>query len=209
VRSFDQAFIDPRRSKDSRDETEYVVRQSFDYKITPQVQVRQFYGLSSKVVDETFDPNGDTLNRNHFLQTTMNYSMTSRLTLNMRVDYRLQDNGFYLQRRPGAPERIFAPSARTKTDEIGLGMRYALVQNGKLTFVSNQVATREHRTSFFSGRATGTTVNERGNLGLGLESKIQLGELSLDAKVTRNQSFNVGINRAVYYDAQSTLSYTF
>ncbi len=209
VRSFDQTFIDRRRSKDSRDETEYVIRQSFDYKITPNVQVRQFYGLSSKVVDETFDPNGDTLNRNHFLQTTMHYVMTSRLTLDARMDYRLQDNGFYLQRSPRLPERIFAPSARTKTDEIGLGMRYALVKDGKLTFVSNQVATREYRTTFFSGRPTGTSVTQRGNLGLGLESRIQLGDLALDAKVTRNQSFNVSLNRTVYYDAQSTLSYTF
>jgi len=46
-------------------------------------------------------------------------------------------------------------------------------------------------------------------LGLGLESKITLNDLSLDASVRRNQSFNVSLNRAVYYDVRSSLSYTF
>ncbi len=209
VRGFNQAFIDPRRSKDSRNETEYVVRQRFDYRITPQVSLKQFYGLSSKVVDETFDPNGDTLNRNHFLQTTFNFKMTSRLTLDTRFDYRLQDNGFYVQLQPRSPERIFAPTARTKTDEIALGIRYTLIQEGKLSFISNQVSTREHRTIFFNGRATGVNVINRGNVALGLESKITMGDLQLDAKLARNQSFNVSLNRNVYYNVQSTLSYTF
>ena len=209
VRGFNQAFIDPRRSKDSRDETEYVVRTRFDYQITPNVAVKQFYGLSSKVVDETFDPTGDTLNRNHFLQTTFNFQMTSRLTLDTRFDYRLQDNGFYVLRQPRSPERIFAPSARTKTDEIALGIRYALIQGGKLNFVSTQVSTREHRTIFFNGRATGVNVINRGNVAMGLESDITMGDLRLDAKLARNQSFNVSLNRNVYYNVQSTLSYTF
>jgi len=209
VRGFNQAFIDPRRSKDSRDETEYVIRTRFDYQITPRVALKQFYGLSSKVVDETFDPNGDTLNRNHFLQTTFNFQMTSRLTLDTRFDYRLQDNGLYILRQPRSPERIFAPTARTKTDEIALGIRYALIQGGKLNFVSTQVSTREHRTIFFNGRATGVNVIERGNVAMGLESNITMGDLRLDAKVARNQSFNVSLNRNVYYNVQSTLSYTF
>ncbi len=209
LRGFNQAFIDPRRSKDSRDETEYVVRTRFDYQITPSVALKQFYGLSSKVVDETFDPNGDTLNRNHFLQTTFNFQMTSRLTLDTRFDYRLQDNGFYVLRQPRSPERIFAPAARTKTDEIALGIRYALIQGGKLNFVSTQVSTREHRTIFFNGRATGVNVIERGNVAMGLESNITMGDLRLDAKLARNQSFNVSLNRNVYYNVQSTLSYTF
>ena len=88
-------------------------------------------------------------------------------------------------------------------------MRYALIRDNKLTFISDQVATREYRTSFFSGRPTGTQVTNRGNLGLGLESKIALKDLSLDASVRRNQSFNVSLNRTVYYDVRSSLSYTF
>ncbi len=212
VRTFDQAFIDPRRSRDSRDETEYIVRQTFDYQITPRLAVRQFYGLASKVVDQVFDEItrvGDTLNRNHFLQTSLRYEMTSRLTLDGRFDYRLQDNGFYLLKQPRSLERFFVPSARTKTDEIELGLHYDLVRGGKLAFVSRQVSTREHRTNFFAGRPIGISVTDRGNLALGLNSNIQLGDLKLDAELTRNQSFNVSLNRAVYYNVNSTLSYTF
>ncbi|MFQ5599923.1 MAG: hypothetical protein ACE5G2_05145, partial [Candidatus Krumholzibacteriia bacterium] len=203
VRAYDQAFIDRRRSANSRDETEYVVRPSFRYQVTPKISIQQLYGLSSKVLDEIYDPSRNTLNRSHFLQSSVNYQMTSRLTLDMRFDYLLQDNGLYVQNpRATSGQRIFSPT-------IGLGVRYALIRNGRLTFTSSQVATRERRTSFTGGRATGQKVTERGNLALGLESKIEIGDLKLDTKFARNQSFNVSLNRNVFFNVQSSLSYTF
>ena len=204
VRTFDQAFIDNRRSSRSRNETEYVVRPGFTYNITNDLVVEQFYGLSSKVLDEVYNPSRNTLNRNHFLQTTMRYKMTSRLELETRWEYLLQDNGFYIDNPFTLQEdRVFAPSARTKKDEVKLSMRYALVRDGVLTFTSENVATREH-----TGIAS-TVVNERGNLALGLDSRIQVGTLSLNARASRNQSFNVTLNRNVFYNVDSSLSYAF
>jgi hypothetical protein len=210
VRTYDQAFIDRRRSASSRDETEYVVRPSFTYQITPRFNLDQLYGLSSKVVDVVFDPvnssdpNQDTLNRNHFLQTHWSYKMTERVLLDGKFDYLLQDNGAY-PRDPETGARFFAPTARTKQDKIGLGVRFELVKGGKLVFTSNQESTRQHVT----GQAGGVTVNETHNWALGLESKMNLGDFSLDCSVQRNQSANVSLNRSVYYNVQSSLSYLF
>jgi len=214
VRTYDQAFIDRRRSAGSRDETEYVVRPSLTYQITPRFSLDQLYGLSSKVVDVVFDPadfsdpNQDTLNRNHFLQTHWSYKMTDRVQLDGKFDYLLQDNGFY-PRDPETGARFFAPTARTKQDKIGLGVRFELVKGGKLVFTSNQESTRQHVTSFFGGEPTGVSVSESHNVALGLESKMNLGDFSLDCSVQRNQSFNVSLNRSVYYNVQSSLSYLF
>jgi hypothetical protein len=209
VRTFDQAFIDPRRSSSSRDETEYVVRPSFTYQITPRFSLRQLYNLSSKTLDEIFDVSRNTLNRNHFVQTNATYEMTDRLQLDARIDYQLQDNGLYLALDPTTRRRIFAPTASTKKDEIGLGFRFDLIRDGKLALKSDQVATRERRTTFQGGRAAGKNVTERGNLSLGFESKYKKGDFLLDIRVTRNQSFNVTLNRNVFYVVDSQLSYTF
>jgi hypothetical protein len=156
------------------------------------------------VLDEIYDPSRNTLNRNHFLQTKMKYDMTSRLQLEARWDYLLQDNGVYVD-NPFTPQedRVFAPSARTKKDEVKLSMRYALIKNGVLTFTSENVATRE-----YSG-VVKTKATERGNLALGLDSRIRVGNLSLNTRATRNQSFNVTLNRNVFYNVDSTLSYAF
>lgn len=204
VRTYDQAFIDVRRSGRSRNETEYVVRPSFTYNITPDLTLEQFYGLSSKVLDEIYNPTRNTLNRNHFLQTRMRYVMTSRFEFVARWEYLLQDNGFYVD-NPRTPQddRIFAPSARTKKDEVGVAMRYALIKDGVLTFTSENVATREH-----SGVRI-KTVQERGNLALGLDSQINIGSLRLNTRASRNQSFNVTLNRNVFYNVDSSLSYAF
>ncbi len=204
ARTYDQSFIDVRRSFRSRNETEYVVRPSFTYQITDDILLTQFYGLSSKVLDEIFNPRRNTLNRNHFLQTRMVYDMTDRLQLEARWEYLLQDNGFYVD-NPNTPveDRVFAPSARTKKDEVKLSMRYQLIKDGVLTFTSENVATREHT------GVTVTNVAERGNIALGLDSRINVGKLSLNTRASRNQSFNVTLNRNVFYNVDSTLSYAF
>ncbi len=210
VRTFDQAFIDSLRSSSSRNETEYVVRQDFNYLINDKVTVSQFYGLSSKVLDEVYNPDRNTLNRNHFLRSRLSYRMTNKLTLSCNFNYLLQDNGlFIVDPFSGSSERFFSPTLRTKKDEIGVGVRYNLIKDGKLVFTSNQQSTRERRTQFSNGEATGTTVTERGNLALGLESKMKLGDLSLDTTLQRNQSFNVNLNNRVFYNVDSSLSYTF
>jgi hypothetical protein len=38
---------------------------------------------------------------------------------------------------------------------------------------------------------------------------LQVGALRLDTRATRNQSYNVTLNRNVYYNVDATLTYTF
>lgn len=205
VRGFDQSFIDRLRSASSKEEREYVVRPSFTYTIRPGIVVSQNYGLSSKVVDEIFNPNRNTLNRNHFMNTSLSYRLTGTVSLTANYDYLLQENGLY-RAQPGSRHRFLAPQARTKKDGIGMGVSYGILKDGKLTFVSQQEATRERITDFGTGRQT---IVERGNLRLGFDSKLKLGDLNLDCRLSRNQSFNVALNRNVYYNIDSKLSVTF
>jgi hypothetical protein len=210
VRTFDQAFIDPRRSASSRDETEYVVRQDFRYQVTKNVSLSQLYGLSSKVLDEIYDPTRNTLNRNHFLQTGWNYNVTDRLALDGDFDYSLQDNGAYV-RDPfsQSEERFFSPTVETKKNGFAVGLKYQLLSNGRLTFTSRQESSREWRSAFSRGEKTSETINDRGNMALGITSVLQVGGLRLDTRATRNQSSNVTLNRNVFYNVESTLTYTF
>jgi hypothetical protein len=205
VRTYDQVFLDARRSVNSSNETEYVVRPSYTWKVRPKLSMSQSFGLSSKVVDEIFNPERNTLNRNHFMDLRMDYELTSRVRMGAEYHYLLQDNGNYTS-AAGSSQRFFTPTARTKKDGIGVGMKYDVLPDGKLSFVSRQESTRL-RSTRFSGR--GPTVSEQGNLALGFESKLKMGELDLDCNVRRNQSFNVQLNRNVYYNIDATVSYTF
>jgi hypothetical protein len=122
LREYDQAFIDARSSANSRNETEYVIRNGYTWRITPHVTIGQNFGLSSKVLEVVFKPEQNTLNRNHFMNTHLDCQITPRLTINTGFDYLLQDNGGYV-RIPGNPEPLFAPTTRTKKDGIGVGIR--------------------------------------------------------------------------------------
>jgi hypothetical protein len=203
VRTYDQTFIDPRRSSNTSNETEYVVRPSFNWKISDRLSMDQRYGLSSKVLDQIYDEDRSTLDRNHFMTTTMSYALTPRLQLSSEYNYLLQDNGLYDVRNA-----LFSPTARTKKDAIGMGVRYEVLPGGKLSFVSRQDATREHRTTFAEG-GNATQVNNLGNIALGLDSKLQMGDLFLDCGMRRNQSFNVSLNRNVFYNVDANLRYQF
>jgi hypothetical protein len=206
ARTYDQAFIDPRRSASSQNEVEYVVRPGYTYRLTPKLTVAQNYGLNSKVIDKIFRLSESTLNRNHFMNTTMDYQLTAVIRLSASYDYLLQDSGLY-RSQSGRGERFFAPQARTKKDGIGMGVQFTVLPDGKLTFVSRQESTRERRTNF--GARNTQTITERGNLALGLDSRLKLGELNLECHLRRNQSFNVTLNRNVFYNVDATLSYTF
>ena len=210
VRTFNQAYIDPRRSASSRNETEYVVRQDFRYNVTKNVSLSQLYGLSSKVLDEIYDPTRNTLNRNHFLQTGWNYRLTPQLAFDGDFDYLLQDNGAYV-RDPfsQSEERLFSPTVETKKNAIAVGLRYEVLNDGRLTFTSRQESSREWRSTFSRGEKTSLTINDRGNFALGINSILQVGALRLDMRATRNQSYNVTLNRNVYYNVDATLTYTF
>jgi hypothetical protein len=208
VRTYDQAFIDPRQSGRSRDETEYIVRPSYSWILTDRVTLRQSFGLASKVLEEIFAHDRDTLNRNHFMRTEMDARLTSRLQMSMNWDYRLQDNGRYIG-ESGSPERFFSPTARTKSDGLGVGMRYAVFRGDKLTFASRQDAQRVYNYGFVDGEPQLRSVTDSGNLALGFESRLRLSDLQLDCRVYRNRSFNVSLNREVYYNVDATLSYTF
>jgi hypothetical protein len=139
------------------------------------------------------------------MNTRFGCQITPRLTVDTNYDYLLQDNGGYV-RLPGSSEPVFAPTTRTKKDGIGVGMRYDIIRGGKLVFTSRQESTRE-RSTRFDGRPA--TISERGNLALGFESKLQVKDLKLDCRAQRNQSFNIALNRAVYYNVDATLAYTF
>lgn len=88
-----------------------------------------------------------------------------------------------------------------------MGVSFAVLPEGKLNFVSRQESTRERRTNF--GGSNSQTITERGNLALGLDSRLKLGELNLEAHLRRNQSFNVTLNRNVFYNVDATLTYAF
>ena len=207
-RTYDQAFIDPRLSRKSRDETEYVIRPSFAWTITPRVTMRQSFGLTSKVIEEVFNHERDTLNRNHYMRTEMEARLTSRLQMNLNWEYRIQDNGRFLS-DPNTSERFYSPTLRTKTDGIRVGMRYAIISRDRLTFTSRQDSQRIYSFGFPNGNRTLRSISDSGNLALGFESRFQLKDLKLDCSVVRNRSFNVSLNREVFYDVDATLSYTF
>ena len=199
VRTYDQSYIDPRQSRNTRNETEYVVRPSYSWKMNERVTVGQSFGLLSKVLENPYAPQQNTLNRSHFMTTSLDYQFTARLLMNTGYDYLLQDNGQYLK-DPRTREVYFAPVSRTKKDGIRLGIRYDVVSGGKLTFVSRQEATRER---------TFTAVTERGNLALGIESKLDFSGLKLDCRAMGNRSFNVSLNQRTYFNVDATLQYTF
>ena len=210
VRTFNQAFIDPRRSASSRDETEFVTRLDFSYQITPSFRVKQLYGLSSKVLDEIYNPDRNTLNRNHFLQTNWAYTYNSRLSFAGLFNYILQDTGASLDDpRTRSPERFFAPTQENRKNEAKVDVSYALLPGGALSINSSQQVVRDRRTSFNRGNISSVSTTLRSNLGLGVASTITLGDLKLVSHATRNQNINSAINRNVFYVIDATLSYVF
>ncbi len=205
VRTYDQAFIDPLRSASTTNEIEYVVWPGYTWQLDPRVGIEQRFGLSSKVLDNVFDPSRSTLNRNHFMKTYMRTQMTKRLHLDLSYEYGLQDNGSYTS-LDGVGPRLFGAQARTKTDQIGVAMRYDLISGDKLSFVSDQYSRRTYRFGF-NGRPP--EITEAGNLALGVRSKLQIGGLSLDSSIKRNQNKGFAGNDKVFYNADTKLSYTF
>lgn len=199
VRTYNQAYIDPRQSRNTRNETEYVVRPGYSWKLNERISVGQNFGLLSKVLENPYQEAQNTLNRSHFMNTTLDYQFTPRLQLSAGYDYLLQDNGQY-RYDPLTRESYFSPASRTKKDAIRMGIRYDLVSGGKLTFVSRQDATRER---------TFTAVTERGNIALGIESKLDFSGLKLDCRANGNRSFNVSLNQRTYFNVDATLQYTF
>jgi hypothetical protein len=206
VATFDQAFIDPRSSSQSRNQTEYIVRPSYTWNINERITLRQSFGLSSKVIEEIFQEDRDTLNRNHYMRSEMGYQATARLSTDVSYDYLLQDNGRYIVQ---GGESYFAPTARTKKDGIGVGIRYDVVRGGKLVVVARQEATRSYGFSFRGGKAQAPKILEQGNLALGVESDLDWKDLRLDCRVYRNETSNVALYGNVYYNVDATLSYTF
>ena len=205
VRTYDQAFIDPLRSGSTTNEIEYVIYPSYSWQLNPRVGIEQLFGLSSKVLDNVFDPSRSTLNRNHFMKTYMKSQVTERLHLALSYEYGLQDNGSYAS-LDGVGPQLFSAQARTKTDQIGVAMRYDLIRDGKLSFVSDQYSRRTHRFSF-NGRSP--EVTETGNLALGVDSKLQIGDLLLDSSVARNQNKGFTGNDEVFFNGNVKLTYTF
>jgi hypothetical protein len=205
IRAYDQAFIDARTAINSRNETEYIIRNGYTWRINPRVSVGQNFGLGSKVLDVVFSPLENTLNRNHFMNTHMECTITSRFSTNASYDYLLTDNGGYI-RVTGDPEPFFSPTQRTKKDGIGVGFRYDVISGGKLAFLSRQESTRQRSTSF-NGRPP--TITNRGNLALGFESKLETHGLKLDCRFQWNKNFNVALNSSEYYNVDATLQYTF
>jgi hypothetical protein len=211
VRTFDQAFIDPRRSLSSRNETEYVVRLTFNYQVTPSFDISQRYGLSSKVLDEIYNPLRNTLSRNHFLQTNWTYDFNPRLSFSGLFNYILQDNGAYLDdpSTPLSAERFYSPTQQNRKNEAKVDVRYAVLSDGKLSFTSSQQVVQDQRTSFDRGVARGVSTTRRSNLALGVDSTIKLGDLKLNSRATRNQNLNSSLNRDVFYNIDATLTYDF
>jgi hypothetical protein len=210
VRTFDQAFIDPRRSGSSRDETEFVTRLTLRYQITKAFDLTQLYGLSSKVLDEIYNPLRNTLNRNHFLQTNWTYVYNPRLSFTGLFNYILQDNGAYVDDpTTESKQRFFSPTVENRKQEAKVDVSYALLPNGVLSVNSSQQVVRDRRTSFRSGKVASVSTTVRSNLALGIVSAITLGDLQLESQATRNQNINAAINRHVFYNIDAKLSYAF
>jgi hypothetical protein len=210
VRTFDQAFIDPRRSGSSRDETEFVTRLTLRYQITKAFDLTQLYGLSSKVLDEIYNPLRNTLNRNHFLQTNWTYVYNPRLSFTGLFNYILQDNGAYVDDpTTESKQRFFSPTVENRKQEAKVDVSYALLPNGVLSVNSSQQVVRDRRTSFRSGKVASVSTTVRSNLALGIVSAITLGDLKLESQATRNQNINAAINRNVFYNIDAKLSYAF
>jgi hypothetical protein len=139
------------------------------------------------------------------MKTYMHSQMTERLHLDLSYEYSLQDNGSYTS-VDGVGPRFFGAQARTKTDQIGVSMRYDLIGADKLSFVSDQYSRRTHRFGF-NGRPP--DVAEAGNLAIGVQSKLDIGGLSLVSSVKRNQNKGFAGNDKVFYNADTKLTYTF
>lgn len=206
-RSLDKVYIDPTQSALSKNESEYVVRPSYSWTISPKVTVSQRFSLESKVLDDIFQPERSTLDRNHTMNTGMKYDLTSRLHLDAQYDYGLQDNGSYVQ-APGFEGRFYTPGQRTKKDQISLNTRCDLLRDGKLAFVSQQVSTRTRRLNAVSGAGSGRQITESDALTLGLQSKLELHGAKLDCQLrwTDNNFFG---GRKRYADANAAFEWSF
>jgi hypothetical protein len=204
VRIYNQAFIDRRRSAGSRDETEYVIRPNYTWPITSRVSLRQNFGLESKVIEPIFNPQNSTLNRKHYSTTGLTYSPVQRLSIDGTYDYLLQDAGKYIS-IAGEEGRFFVREQRSKRDQVNLGVQYALIAGDKLVFSTQQTANRI-RTSLGDAPAR---VTEQSTLRIGFTSKLQIGELKLDARLFRLKNYNADLDQPTVWNGDATLVWTF
>ena len=164
--------------------------------------------MSSKVLEEVYNPSRDTLNRNHFLQTNWKYKFNTRVSFSGLFNYIIQDNGAFLDDPSTvSTKRFFSPVVENRKNEARVQVQYAVLADGKLSISSSQQITRDRRTSFSGSPGVNTT--RRSNFALSVNSVIQLGDFKLDSRATRNQNINSSFNRAVFFNVDTTITYAF
>ena len=166
--------------------------------------------VCSKVLDEIYNADRNTLNRNHFLNTNWSYGYNKRLSFSGLFNYILQDNGaFFDDPRTVSTQRFFSPTVENRKNEARVEVHYALMPDDKLSISSSQQVVRDRRTSFRGGEISSVTTTLRSNLAFGVASTITLGDLKLVSQATRNQNINSALNRNVFYNIDATLKYVF
>ncbi len=105
-RSSDETInISSIQSRDSRLEENFGFSADIKYTITPKTRVGQIYNINELFTAFQFNPGQDNIQRNRDVATTITHLFSSRVSVEVRHQYKLRETGGY--RREGG-ERFFA-----------------------------------------------------------------------------------------------------
>jgi hypothetical protein len=111
------------QSGNNKNTERYRVTGSYDIKTWKNVSLNQRYEISSVFTDYHFDDARNTLVRNSNINTSLEFRIVSSLGLNIRHNFKYQDQGGY--RREGG-ERLYSRAAESESHLLSIAVNYRL-----------------------------------------------------------------------------------
>jgi hypothetical protein len=114
-------YTQSEQSGNNKDIERYRITGSYDIKTWQKVGLNQRYEISSVFTEYHFDDTRNTLVRNSSISTSVDFKIVRALGLNVRHNYKYQDQGGY---RKENGERLYAQATESESHLLNIALNY-------------------------------------------------------------------------------------
>ncbi|MGD9402072.1 MAG: hypothetical protein PVF95_07380 [bacterium] len=116
-------YTQSKQSASNRNAERYRVTGAYDIKTWKSVSINQRYEISQVFTDYHYDDTRNTLVRNSNINTSVDFKIVSSLGLNLRHNYKYQDQGSY--RREGG-QRLYGRATESESHLLSIAVNYKM-----------------------------------------------------------------------------------
>ena len=116
-------YTESKQSANNKDAERYRMTGSYDIKTWKIITLNQRYEISSVFTDYHYDETRSTLVRNSNINTSVNVSIVRNLGINIRHNYKYQDQGSY--RKEGG-QRLYGRATESESHLLSIAVNYKI-----------------------------------------------------------------------------------